>query len=212
MKTQGFFSRLFLRHQRKSIGGSDLTDTDLEPALNYNQMYSLFNPNNEPDNIIGKIAYCLYKESKQKFITEFNKKNNRDPSELEIDTHVQCSEMPKVAFYKNQARDIFLQLQVVITKNKEERMEEKFKEDLWDFVNTYEPLGFFERQSTRVKALLFGGIGGVIGNFLTTLIIVLILFFSASTLTQENMSKNAKINILSGFAQILGIQIDIKSQ
>ncbi|HEJ0423761.1 hypothetical protein INF49_19940 [Enterobacter cloacae complex sp. P8RS] len=208
MIKKGFLS-IFLG-RKKTTKTSEGNEEGAAIVPNFNKMYSLFNPPNEPDSIIGKIAYCLYKESKQKFITEFTIKNKRPPTEEELDIHVQCSEMPKVGFYKHEARNIFSELQIVITKRKENELEKKFRKDLWDFVNTYEPTGFLERQSSRFKALMFGGIGGVIGNFLTTLLIILIFFFSASSLTQDNLSRNAKENIISGFAQILGLQVDIQ--
>ncbi|HGE8239087.1 hypothetical protein ACTG2S_13000 [Aeromonas sp. 82P] len=173
----------------------------------YNVVYERLVNNNK--DIIGLLAYCLYKQSKQLFIREFEKNNGKRPTDSELANHVVCSEIPKLSMYREEAtRSVSLLLSQAAAE-KEEELEEHFKERLWLFINKHEPEGFLERQWCNLKGLIYGGVGGVFGNFFTTALLVLFLFWAASTETRDGFFNSAKENLVSGLAQVIGVQVTI---
>lgn len=56
---------------------------------------------------------------------------------------------------------------------------------------------------------MFGGAGGVVGNVFTTLLVLLVLFGAASSATQDEFTKRAKENLVSGLAKVIGISVSI---
>lgn len=175
----------------------------------YNVVYEKLVKSNK--DIVGLLAYCLYKQSKQQFIRKFESRNSRRPTDTELANHVSCSEIPTLPMYRDEATLSVSLLLSQAAAEKEEELEKHFKERLWLFINKHEPEGFLERQWSRLKGLVYGGVGGVFGNFFTTALLVLFLFWAASTETRDGFFASAKENLVSGLAQVIGVQVEIKN-
>lgn len=60
-----------------------------------------------PDDIVGALAYALYKEEKLQFITEFEEKNSREPSDEELACFHQTSNLPaRLISYQGRAQGL----------------------------------------------------------------------------------------------------------
>lgn len=173
----------------------------------YNKIYEMLVK--DSNDLSGQIAYCFYKKNKQIFIRQFIEKHGKRPSQQDIDNHVDFSEMPRINVYSELAENALKKVVIVAVKEKEEELIHKFKNDLWHFITHYEKEGFLERQYIKGKALLFGGIGGVLGNILTTVVLVLFLFFISPTDSKEAFFHNAKNNFISGLAEVIGVNIEV---
>ncbi|CAH7382286.1 conserved hypothetical protein [Vibrio chagasii] len=177
------------------------------PTQQYNKVYEEL-VEDETD-IIGQLAYCLYKQSKQKFIQEFEKNNSRRPNDAELNNHVLCSEMPALGMYSAQAKRTVKELVSQAATEKEKALEKHFKERLWRFIHRHEPEGFWERKWRTAKSLIHGGVGGVFGNAFTTLLLIWFFFWASSNETRESFYGSAKENLVTGFAQVIGIEVKI---
>lgn len=181
--------------------------SDQENAPEYNVVYEQLVENNK--DIVGLLGYCLYKQSKQKYIREFEVQNHRRPTDIEVTNHVKCSEIPTLPMYREEARRSVSLLLSQAAAEKEEELEKHFKEHLWLLIRRHEPESFFERQWFSFKGLIYGGVGGVFGNFFTTALLILFLFWAASTETRDGFFNSAKNNLVSGLAQVIGVQVTI---
>lgn len=176
----------------------------------YNNVYeTLVKDNND---IAGQIAYCFYKKNKQTYIKEFRNKHNKNPTDEEINNHVEFSEKPRLQVYEDLANAILKKIIIDAVQESSQQLTEKFKKDLWHYVTMYEKEGFLERQFIKGKALLFGGVGGVIGNVLTTLLLVLFLFIVSPSEYKDAFFYNGKNNLISGLAKVIGVNVEIKEQ
>ncbi|MBB3836753.1 hypothetical protein FHS57_000735 [Runella defluvii] len=72
-----------------------------------NQHQTVYNPiyeKLESDGLVGKIAYCFYKESKRAFIREYIAKNNgKHPSPAEVKKFVSLQESQHIDHFKRDA-------------------------------------------------------------------------------------------------------------
>lgn len=176
-------------------------------AKQYNVVYEKLV--DSKDDFVGLLAYCLYKQSKQDFIREFEQLNNRSPSNEELSNHVTCSEIPRLDMYRQEALRSVQELLSQAASEKEEELEKHFKDRLWLFIHRHEPEGFLEKHWRSFKGLLYGGVGGVFGNFFTTLLLILFLFWSASTDTRDSFFISAKENLVSGLAEVMGVEVTL---
>jgi len=174
----------------------------------YNNVYETLVKNN--NDIAGQIAYCFYKKNKQTYIKEFRKKHNKNPSDEEINNHVEFSEKPRLHIYEELASAILKKIIIDAVQESSHQLTEKFKNDLWHYVTMYEKEGFLERQYIKGKSLIVGGVGGVIGNVLTTLLLVLFLFIFSSSESKDAFFYNGKNNLISGLAKVIGVNVEIK--
>ncbi|HFD6776162.1 hypothetical protein LER27_28695 [Pseudomonas aeruginosa] len=179
------------------------------PSTGYNVVYQQLVK--DEDDIIGQLAYCLYKQSKQQYLQEFEKRNNRRPTDEELRNHVDCAEVPALDMYKEKATSVFSELLAQAAQEKQDELEKHFKQRLWQFINRHQHEGFGERTWHLIKSLMFGGFGGVVGNFLTTVVVLLFLFWAASSASRDEFSKSAKESLISGLAEIVGVGISINS-
>lgn len=179
--------------------------SNLKPA--YNVAYEKLVADDK--DIIGQLSYCLYKQSKQKYIREFEALHGRSPNSSELHVHVTCSELPNIEMYRQAATRVFTELLEQAAAEKESELEHHFKQRLWDFIHRHEPEDFLEKKTRQLRGLLYSGTGGVIGNALTTLLVVLFLYLSASDSTRAALSTAGKENFISGMAQVFGVSIII---
>ncbi len=181
---------------------------DDESVVEHNVMYEKLVEN--PDDIVGQLAYCMYKQSKQQYLQQFASRNKRQPSDAEVRNHVHCAELPAVDMYKDTANNLFNDYLAQAIQDKLDEMEEQYKAELWLFIKRHKPESKFEQFLHGSKALFFGGIGGVVGNALTTLIVILVLFGAASSVTRDDFAQSTKERIISGLAETFGVGILIR--
>lgn len=169
-------------------------------SKNYNKVYeSLVESEND---IVGFIAYGLYKKSKQKYITAFEEKYGKRPTAEDILTHVSCSEIPSLDSYRAEAERILeLILEQAVT-DKEAELEENFRKRLWRYIKDHEPPSLIDKIYTFIKS----SFSGVIGNFITTAIVIIILYSLSSSVSKENLTYGAKENFISGIAKAFGVE------
>lgn len=178
-----------------------------KPKAAYNIVYDEL-VEGEKD-VIGQLAYCLYKQSKQQYLKTFELRNNRRPTDEELRNHVECSEIPALDLYREKAERAVTGLLAHAAQEKQGELEQHFKERLWKFIDRHQHEGFGERSWHKFKGLMFGGVGGVVGNFFTTVLVLLFLFWAASSATRDEFSKSSKESLVSGLAEIIGVGITI---
>ncbi len=181
---------------------------DDESVVEHNVMYEKLVDN--PDDMVGQLAYCMYKQSKQQYLQQFATRNQRQPTDAEVRNHVHCAELPAVAMYKDTANKLFNDYLADAIQDKLDEMQEQHKAELWLFIKRHKPESTFEQFLHGSKALFFGGVGGVVGNALTTLIVILILFGAASSVTRDDFAQSTKERIISGLAETFGVGILIE--
>lgn len=164
---------------------------------------------NDDNDVVGQLAYCLYKQSKQQYLQELERLNQRRPTDLELRNHVVCAELPALGMYREKSTRVVSELLAQAAEEKQEELEERFKNRLWKFIAKHQHETLGERFWHRVKVLTFGGAGGVIGNFFTTLAVLLILFFAASSGERDEFSRSAKERFVSGLAEVIGVGVRI---
>ncbi|WP_434771683.1 hypothetical protein [Pseudomonas entomophila] len=116
---------------------------------------------------MGQLAYCLYKQSKQKYLREFQRLNGRRPTDAELRIHVNCAELPALDDYRDKATQVMAEVLAQAAQEKQDTLEKHFKNQLWEFINRHQPETLAERGWRGFKGLLFGGAGGVVGNVFT---------------------------------------------
>lgn len=162
-------------------------------------------------DIVGQLAYCLYKQSKQQYLQAFEARNARRPTDQEVRIHVDCAEIPALDMYREKATRMVEVLLAQAAQEKQDELEAHFKDRLWLFISRHKRESFGERSWQGLKSLGFGGLGGVVGNIFTTLLVFLTLFLAASNATREEFSKSAKESFISGMAEIIGVGVTIKN-
>jgi len=197
------------KSRRQKVRSPIPAKADSKPVTTqkYNKVYETL-VEDETD-IIGQLAYCIYKQSKQKFIQEFESINHRRPNDLELNNHVLCSEMPALDMYTMQAERAVKELVGQAAAEKEIELEKHFKERLWQFIHRHEPEGFWERKWRMFKSLIHGGVGGVFGNAFTTLLLILFFFWASSSETRDSFYSSAKENLVTGFAKVIGLEVEV---
>lgn len=169
----------------------------------YNKVYESLVKNQ--DDIVGFIAYGLYKKSKQDYIKAFRNKHSRDALDDEIATYVSCSELPRLKAYEKEAQRILKELLGLAVSDKQEKLEDDFKKKLWKYVRDYEPPTPSDKFFTFIKS----SFSGVMGNFMTTVGVILILYVAASPSSKNSLAYGAKENIISGIAKVLGMEATV---
>ncbi|WP_438283962.1 hypothetical protein [Pseudomonas alabamensis] len=184
-----------------------LGQPETRQETHYNVVYQHLVVNDT--DIVGQLAYCLYKQSKQKYLREFQRLNGRRPTDAELRIHVNCAELPALDDYRDKATQVMAEVLAQAAQEKQDTLEKHFKNQLWEFINRHQPETLAERGWRGFKGLLFGGAGGVVGNVFTTLLVLLVLFGAASSATQDEFTKRAKENLVSGLAKVIGISVSI---
>lgn len=65
---------------------------------------------NDDNDVVGQLAYCLYKQSKQQYLQEFERLNQRRPTDLELRNHVVCAELPALGMYREKSTRVVSEL------------------------------------------------------------------------------------------------------
>lgn len=169
-------------------------------SKNYNKVYESLVTSE--DDIVGFIAYGLYKKSKQKYITTFEQKYSKRPSDEDISIHVSCSELPSLDNYRAEAKRLLELLLEQAVSDKEAKLEEIFQKRLWRYVKDHEPPSWIDKIYTFIKS----SFSGVLGNFFTTVIVILVLYSFSSSVSKENLAYGAKENFISGIAKAFGVE------
>lgn len=178
--------------------------------VEYNIVYQRLVENE--NDVVGQLAYCLYKQSKQNYLREFLRLNGRRPSDDELRTHVNCAELPTLSDYRQKATQVVAELLAQAAEEKQEELEAYFKNQLWELINRHQPETLPEKGWRWFKGLLYGGAGGVVGNFFTTIVVLLILFGAASSASRDEFAKSAKERFVSGLAEVIGVGVTISGK
>lgn len=68
----------------------------------YSHVYEIL----ESEGIIGKIAYCFYKEAKRDYIRSYKNRVGKNPTQKEIEKFVQLQQEQHIEHFKRDAKDI----------------------------------------------------------------------------------------------------------
>lgn len=117
-------------------------------------------------------------------------------------THVSCSEIPSLNSYRTEAKRILELILEQAVSDKEKKLEDIFRQRLWRYVKDHEPPSLIDKIYTFIKS----SFSGVVGNVMTTGIIIITLFLLSSSVSKENLAYGAKENFISGIAQALGVE------
>lgn len=189
--------------------GKSSVHSTREPEPAHNVVYQRLVK--DDNDIVGQLAYCLYKQSKQQYLLAFKATEHRRPTDQEVRIHVDCAEIPALGMYREKATRMVEVLLAQAAQEKQDELEAHFKDRLWSFISRHKRESFGERSWQNLKSLGFGGLGGVVGNILTTLLVFLTLFLAASNATRDEFSKSAKESFISGLAEIIGVGVTIEN-
>ncbi|TMO72454.1 hypothetical protein CWC17_13690 [Pseudoalteromonas sp. S3785] len=167
----------------------------------YNKVYEQLVDND--NDLVGQIAYCIYKQSKQNFIKQYKELHNKDVSQTDLDSHVHCSELPNLPLYKDKAKRIMDTLSLQILTEKEADMTKVFEKNLISLLKNHDKRSWIRRHFS-------GGFSGLVGNTLTAVLLAGTLFYFSSDDTKAQVNSSAKANIVSGVAKLVGVEIEIK--
>ncbi len=169
---------------------------------NYNKVYEHLVE--DEDDIVGQLAYCLYKQNKQKFILSFAKQYSRRPSDEELNTYVECSEMPRLQQYEEQATKILSETLLQAVSEREDELNIEFEKKLKTFVYGYKPDGFIERNFFNHSS---GAISGLLGNILTTVALVVFLYAVSPSDNKQEFIVSASKNLIAALATAFNVDL-----
>lgn len=107
-----------------------LGQPETRQETHYNVVYQHLVANDT--DIVGQLAYCLYKQSKQKYLREFQRLNGRRPTDAELRIHVNCAELPALDDYRDKATQVMAEVLAQAAQEKQDTLEEHFKNQLWN--------------------------------------------------------------------------------
>ncbi|WP_068717141.1 hypothetical protein [Vibrio tritonius] len=175
------------------------------PKKTYNTVYEKL-VDDEYD-LVGQIAYCMYKLNKQKYIRAYEQEHQQKPSDKEMQVYVSCSELPKLKLYQEQAEKLVSTVLEQAVSEREAELSKEFEKKLKKFVYDYEPAGFLERNFfTQAK----GAFSGLLGNMLTTVVIVAFLYAIAPSSAEKEFVIGASKSLIAALATFLGVDVSIK--
>ncbi|EGQ9765640.1 MICOS complex subunit MIC60 [Vibrio alginolyticus] len=170
----------------------------------YNQVYETLVE--DEDDLVGQIAYCMYKQNKQKYIRSFEEEHKRLPSDEELEVYVKCSEIPKLSLYEAQAEELISNTLSQAVSEKELELNRQFEQKLKKFVYDYEPAGFWERNFFNHTS---GAFSGLLGNLLTTVVLIGFLYSIAPSDARDEFIVSASKNLIAALATFLNVDIQI---
>ncbi len=138
----------------------------------YNFIYSkLVEGNND---VVGHIAYSLYKSDKIKFIDGFKKENNREPDETELKTfHSISNQQDSIDRYRLAAANILRDFMNNTLQESIQNIERECYENHAQILSKIvEPL----RPAKRSTIFWHGVLQGVVGAFIFALIVAAFAF------------------------------------
>lgn len=140
---------------------------------NYNPIYSKI-VENEFD-LVGHIAYSLYKKQKIEYIQSHKLKNERDIHDVELIPFNEFSSSPvSIKGYRIQAETILQGFLENLFADQLEEYKQELKDDYTNLISeALEPI----KPSKKSAQFWFGVWQGVVATFVFTLIVGLIIFF-----------------------------------
>lgn len=144
-----------------------------------------------PEDLIGLLAYSIYKQHKIEFIEDFKKKKGCAPTDADIEGFIMSSVTPsQLEKYKESANTILSETVADAVQDEMERMS-------FDFQNAIEPV-VKKHSSSWFKTVLLN----VLGSFVFSIILVIIFLFGYTT--ENNLRNKTKAVVET----IQGIQTD----
>lgn len=155
----------------------------------YNYIYSQLVSN--PEDVIGLLAYSIYKQHKIEFIEDFKKKKGSTPTDADIENFILSSVTPsQLEKYKESANTILSETVADAVQDEMGRMS-------FDFQNAIEPV-VKKHSSSWIKTVLLN----VLGSFFFSIILVIVFLFGYTT---ENSLRNKTKAVIE---TIQGVQTD----
>lgn len=130
------------------------------------------------DDVIGLVAYGIYKQHKIEFIRSFKEKNDKDPEDRDCDTFYLTSTTPdQLRKYRDQAENLFSSLVASTTNEEIQRFEQ-------EMLKTYESKiddSVKKSMPTTMKSFWLGVLGSFIATLVMVGISVLFYFYGATS-------------------------------
>lgn len=153
----------------------------------------------DPSDVIGLLAYALYKQSKINTIEDFNKTNSRNPSESELQSITAAlRNEAQIDLYKSQAQAMFVEISQKIIDDELPKVEQKctdrHMEMIKDVITSNVP-SIFEKELDKREQ----GLGKQIIIGVASSLCYAIIAFFASVIFASNFPKALKA-VIEAFA------------
>jgi len=113
------------------------------------------------DDLVGHVAYALYKRDKLKFCNALRAKHSRDPSKTEIDTFINAAGLDtRIQAYRNEAESLLEQFAEIVLADVEVKFDRSRDKEIKDRLTQRESFG------RAVVTNLVANVAGVILLFL----------------------------------------------
>ncbi|UEM08197.1 hypothetical protein JL101_036195 (plasmid) [Skermanella rosea] len=85
-----------------------MADIDNPPAAptRYNRIYESLVPETGDDDLVGMIAYALYKQSKREWLVSFEREHGVRPSQSDVDAYVRSQTQYEIKRLRSQAESM----------------------------------------------------------------------------------------------------------
>lgn len=143
--------------KKQNASGPTSSKPENRQTRKFSYIYSAF-VNNKPDDIVGLVAYGLYKKDKVEFIKEHVKTHGKDPSEDEL-CIFHAGSTQKIRVYIEEAEDLVAKVHTAVNGQYLKQVEKKFQEELK------------ERLKGTFKWNVFAS---VVGSFVTAIVTVIL--------------------------------------
>ena len=151
----------------------------------YNYIYSKLVSGSE--DVIGLLAYSIYKQHKIEFIEDFKKKKGSAPTDADIVGFIMSSETPsQLEKYRESANTILSETVADAVQNEMERIS-------FDFQNAIEPV-VKKHSYSWVKTVFLN----VLGSFVFSILLVIVFLFGYTTESSLRNKTKAVIETIQG--------------
>ena len=140
-----------------------------------------------PEDVIGLLAYSIYKQHKIEFIEDFKKKKGSAPTDADIENFIMSSvTQSQLEKYRESANTILSETVADAVQDEMGRMS-------LDFQNVIEPV-VKKHSSSWIKTVLLN----VIGSFVFSIILVIIFLFGYTTESSLRNKTKAVVETIQG--------------
>ena len=140
-----------------------------------------------PEDVIGLLAYSIYKQHKIEFIEDFKKKKGSAPTDADIENFIMSSvTQSQLEKYRESANTILSETVADAVQDEMGRMS-------LDFQNVIEPV-VKKHSSSWIKTVLLN----VIGSFVFSIILVIIFLLGYTTESSLRNKTKAVVEAIQG--------------
>ena len=155
----------------------------------------------DDEDLIGMIAYSLYKQHKIEFLKATINKSGRKPNEAELESfYFSASAQSQLDKYKNEAEDL---LYCISLQNMEDEFKSSQLSDLKDYTDSID-----SKVEAKIKEATPSLLRDVFSNVLSTIVCSIIII---SFLLIGAFSQNRLFNAIGEFAKnVMGVEQEYK--